>query len=239
MPSEFRKPTTVFHYNLCLPGALMPAVLRRIEELQSGNLSRYVVELIAFDLRRLRAHTLTAGIARHPANVQHAIDLAIDRHYVAGTKSNREQMQRLVDSGPNEAAALGELAPVKKEKHGIWLRSLHREAMKQRAAALGFRGLTAYITSLIRYDLLLGGPHEEFPGDKEFTRAEIVALDEDTLATYKANQPKKCMIDYVIEEAAGRELTPEERDAELEKVAEKLCAKAVSMHAAARKAAGS
>jgi hypothetical protein len=50
MASAIRKPTTVFGYNLCLPGALMPAIGRRIEELKSGNLSRYIVELVAFDL---------------------------------------------------------------------------------------------------------------------------------------------------------------------------------------------
>lgn len=133
MSSEFRKPTTVFGYNLCLPGALMEPIERRIEELKSGNLSRYVVELVAFDLRRLRAHTLTGPIASHPANVQHAIDLAIGRHYVAGTKSNREEMKRLVRNGPNDAAALGDIAAVKKVKHRVWLRSLHREAMQQRA----------------------------------------------------------------------------------------------------------
>src|SRR5688572_33448212 len=96
MASKPRKPTTVFRYNLCVPGALMPAILRRIAELKSGNLSRYVIELICFDLRRLRAHTLTGPLAHKPLNVQHATDLAIERHYVAGTKSNREQMDRLI-----------------------------------------------------------------------------------------------------------------------------------------------
>lgn len=60
----------------------------------------------------------------------------------------------------------------------VWLRTLHREAMKQRSAALGFRSLTQYISSLIRFDLLLGGPHDEFADDQKFTVAEINALDE-------------------------------------------------------------
>jgi hypothetical protein len=76
--SKFRKPTTVFHYKLSLPGGLMPAIRRRIEELQSGNLTRYLVELVAFDLCRLRAPTLTAPVAVRPGHMQHAIDLAID-----------------------------------------------------------------------------------------------------------------------------------------------------------------
>src|SRR5215207_726920 len=109
MASIIRKPTTVYPYNLLVPGALMPAILRRIEELRSGNPSRYVIELIAFDLRRLRAHSLTARVARHPANVQHAVDLAIARNYEPGTKSNREQMDAIVKGGPAEAA-LGEVA---------------------------------------------------------------------------------------------------------------------------------
>ena len=235
MASTKHRPSTVFAYNLCLPGALMPAIERRIAELKSVNLSRYVIELVAFDLCRLRAHSLTERINRYPLNVQHAVDLAIDRHYVAGRKSNREQMDRIVKCGPEEAAALGEIAPVKKEKHRVWLRSLHRDAMRQRTTALGFDSLTEYITSVIRFDLLLGGPHKEFPGDKQFDVAEILALDEKTLATYLANEPKKCMIDYVVEEAVGRTMTPEERDAELLKASENLCAKAVENHKKARK----
>src|SRR5688572_4078328 len=185
MSANPAKPATVFHYNLNVPGALMPAILRRIEELKSGNLSRYVIELVSFDLRRLRAHSLTGPLAHKPREVQHAVDLAIDRHFIVGSKkSNREQMDRIVLSGPEEAAALGDIAPVKKVKQGVWLRSRHREAMRERSAALGFRSLGDYITSLMRFDLLLGGPHDEFPGDKEFDRAEIAALDDNTLATY-------------------------------------------------------
>ncbi len=235
MSSTRRKASTVFAYNLCPPGALMPAVTRRIEELKSVNLSRYVIELVAFDLRRLRAHTLTGPLSRKPANVQHAVDLAIDRNYVEGRKSNREQMDRIVLMGPDEVALLGEISEVKKEKHRVWLRSLHREAMNLRAAALGFDNLSEYITSLIRFDLLLGGPHEEFPGDLQLTVAEIMALDEKTLKIFEENQPKKCMIDYAVEEATGREMSPEERDAELAKVSDNLCAKAVESHKKARK----
>ena len=236
MSSGFRKPTTVFAYNLCLPGVLIPTIERRIEELDSGNLSRYVIELVCFDLCRLRAHTLTGPIARKPANVQHAVDLAIDRHYVPGRKSNREQMDRIAMIGPDEANALGEIAPVKKVKSRVWLRSLHRDAMKQRSAALGFRSLTEYITSLIRFDLLLGGPHGAFPGGKEFTVAEIMAMDEKTLRTFQENKPRKCMVDYAVEEAAGRVMSLEERDEELARVSENLCEHAVKSHKRACKA---
>ena len=166
MPSRPPKPATTFSYNLCLPGALMPAIRRRMAELKSKNLSHFVTELAGFDLRRLRAHTLTGPLAHKPLAVQHAVDLAIDQHYVEGVKSNREQMDRIVLIGPNESGTPGEIAPVKKEKHRVWLRTLHREAMLARAAALGFDGLTDYFISLIRFDLLLGGPHGEFPGDK-------------------------------------------------------------------------
>jgi hypothetical protein len=164
------------------------------------------------------------------------LDLAIDRHYVEGKKSNREQMDRIVKIGPDEIGPPGEIAEVKKVKDRVWLRSLHREAMKERSEALGFQSLTEYITSLIRFDLLLGGPHNEFPGDKEFGVAEIMALDEKTLRAFREKKPRKCMIDYVVEEAAGRPMSPEERDAELAKTAEKLCAQAVESHKKARKA---
>ncbi len=235
MASTPRKTATVFHYNLCIPGALMPAIIRRIAELKSGNLSRYVIELVTFDMRRLRAHSLTGPLASKPLEVQHAVDLAIDRNYVAGRKSNKEQMQRIVLMDPEEAAAIGELGAVKKEKHQIWLRSLHRKAINERCAALGFSSLGDYITSLMRFDLLLGGPHDEFPGDMEIARPDIAKLDKKTLTTYEENQPRKCMIDYVVEEIAGREMSPDERDAELARISEKLCEKSVQSHKLARK----
>ncbi len=236
MASIPRRPASVFAYNLCLPGALMPPIARRMKELKSGNLSRYVIELVAFDLCRLRAHSLTGPIAQKPLHVQHAVDLAIDRNYVDGKRSNKEQMDRIAKMGPEEVAALGDLGPVKKEKHRVWLRSLHREAVIERSAELGFPDIGEYITSLIRFDLLLGGPHDKFPGDKQFNRAEVLELDKITLEIYEANKPRKCMVDYVVEEIAGRPMTPEEHDAELRKVSEKLCEKSVQSHKGARKA---
>ena len=186
----------------------MPPIARRMKELKSGNLSRYVIELVAFDLCRLRAHSLTGPIAQKPLHVQHAVDLAIDRNYVDGKRSNKEQMDRIAKMGPEEVAALGDLGPVKKEKHRVWLRSLHREAVIERSAELGFPDIGEYITSLIRFDLLLGGPHDKFPGDKQFNRAEVLELDKITLEIYEANKPRKCMVDYVVEEIAGRPMTP-------------------------------
>src|SRR4051812_8300562 len=41
---------------------------------------------------------------------------------------------------------------------------LHQECIGQRWKALGYRGVSSYVTGLIRYDLALGGMHHYFNG---------------------------------------------------------------------------
>ena len=57
-----------------------------------------------------------------------------------------------------------------------------------------------------------------------------------TQKIFHANTPRKYMIDYAVERAAGQPMTAEERDAELAKVSENLCARAMESHKKARKA---
>ena len=49
------------------------------------------------------------------------------------------------------------------------------------------------------------------------------------------NEPRKCMIDYVVEEVAGRAMSVEERHAALRKTSAKLCDQAVALQKKARR----
>ncbi len=77
---------------------------------------------------------------------------------------------------------------------------------------LGYRSLSAYITGLIRYDLLLGGAHSERTAD---CRSKLQRkLTRKTLAARRKGGRRKILLDHLIEEAEGRPI-PEK---DLEKV---------------------
>ena len=221
-----------------LPGALLVAIQARMQELQSGNLSRYLVELIAFDLRERHLHSITGPLARESLRVQQAVDEAIARHYEAGKKSNRAQIEKTVREGFQVAGTAPDAGGLlTKERHLVYLRKLHRDAINTRLRELRFAHLSEYVVSLIRYDLLLGGPHKYFYGD-DCPPEMCLALDRETLEIFHKNEPRKCMIDYVVEEAAGRAMSVEERHAELRKTSAKLTDQAVEMQKKARRNSG-
>jgi hypothetical protein len=53
---------------------------------------------------------------------------------------------------------------VSSEAEWVLFPPLLREIIGIRRRELGFKGISQYVTSLIRYDLLLGGPHTLFRG---------------------------------------------------------------------------
>ena len=223
-----------WHRNIWLPGALNDLIPTRMQEVGETTLSRYLTELISYDLRERHEHSLTGWLSTLPLETQQAIDLAIRCHYRPGLKCNKEQMSKLIARGFADAFTGMRAEPLKvKARHEVYLRGLHRAIILERIAHLGFAHLSEYVTSLIRFDLLVGGPHKHFDG--KCSRPEAVALDHKTADTYKNKPPKKCMVDYVIEEIVGRELTPEERDAALRKVSEQWVQEAVAAQQDARK----
>ncbi len=72
--------------------------------------------------------------------------------------------------------------------------------------------MSAYITGLIRYDLLVGGAHSEATAD---CRSKLQRkLTRKTLAARRKGGRRKILLDHLIEEAEGRPI-PEK---DLEKV---------------------
>jgi hypothetical protein len=198
-----------------------------MQEVQSGSLSRYLIELMAYDLRERHLHGLTGPYAHEPADVQQAIDLAIGAHYAPGHKTTRDQLKQLLATGFARPEAIPrERSVLCRAKHKVYLRILHRPAIVERMRELRFPFLSDYAASLIRYDLIIGGPHKYFYGD-DCTPEMCVSLDKETAATYFARQPRKCMIDYVVEELAGRQMPVEERHAQTRLASQRLRDQAV------------
>jgi hypothetical protein len=93
--------------------------------------------------------------------------------------------------------------------------------IEQRWREAGYRGFSAYLTALIRYDLLLLGPHKHYSGD-DWGAARMAELDAKTVKAFHEAKPRKIHLDYELDRAAGRELTPAERSARMREVAQFL-----------------
>ena len=85
---------------------------------------------------------------------------------------------------------------------------------------LGYRSLSAYVTGLIRYDLLVSGPHSTITAD---CRSKIQrALTRKTLAARRKGDRRKILLDHLIERAEGRPVTDEELEKMKAQIAETL-----------------
>ncbi len=75
---------------------------------------------------------------------------------------------------------------------------------------LGYSGHSAYVTGLIRYDLLIGGPHL-FSG-RDTRREILAALDRETRESRNHRHRRKLFLDHLIERVQGQALS--EKDLE-------------------------
>src|SRR6202011_3740804 len=74
--------------------------------------------------------------------------------------------------------------------------------------SLGYAALSAYITGLIRYDLLVGGMHASTTAD---CRSKLQRkLTRKTLADRRKGRCRKLLLNHLIEEKQGRPIAPEE-----------------------------
>jgi hypothetical protein len=85
---------------------------------------------------------------------------------------------------------------------------------------LGYASLSAYITGLIRYDLLVGGPHASNTAD---CRSKLQRkLTRKTLADRRKGRRRKLLLDHLIEEKQGRPIAPEELERVKANIAQEL-----------------
>jgi hypothetical protein len=201
--------------HLSFPGLLMPAIAYRIPEVQAVKFSRYATELVCFDLRIRRAHAVTSFIAHEPLAVQGAVDRALVAGYEPDLEHNGGLLRALVHHGrdavPHAGAPMHSLA---NQREWVFFPGRLQEIIEIRQRELGFVNLSQYVTSVIRYDLLISGRHKLFCGD-ELSPEELNALDWETIREFYENRQPRTMADRLVEEVAGRRLTREECDAAL------------------------
>ena len=77
---------------------------------------------------------------------------------------------------------------------------------------LGYEHFSAYVTGLIRYDLLLLGPHKYFNGD-DWKSERMAELDAITVKEFHEAVGKLTYLERMINQTARRQLSDAERDA--------------------------
>jgi hypothetical protein len=207
---------------LSVPSLLAPTIDRRIKELGRGSFSQHAIETVCFDLRIRRAHAVTGQFAREPLRVQNAIDRFITAYYEPGAEADDGTLPRLIfNSLPPLSCDRSRRSNSVKERRDAFFPPLLAEKIEERWRELQLKSLSEYVTSVMRYDLLLGGKHRHFPTN-DFHPDILAALDRETLTEFLANRKPKIRLDYLLEEAAEKKLTREECEVLLVAIGQKI-----------------
>ena len=212
--------------NITLSGTLAPVIPIRYGEFFYRSFSPFGLELICFDMRINTPHLVTEPYARDPQHVQDAIDRDIACHYRPGAPRNKETIMAALTRSQTVAAkarlepivAIPESGCVSQRFH-VAIPEILMPAVEKRITVLGFTSLSAYLQSLVRYDMLIGGPHLYFNG-KHKDPELLAALNLRTSRIASEGKRQKILLEYMIEEASGKKMTFEE----LDKVKQQLCA---------------
>lgn len=203
--------------SITVPGLLAPTLSKRCAELGYEIFTPYAVELVCYDLRSDAKHTITLEIARDTQPAQDAVDRELVANYHPGQKREGllvqfvQQIHKLNTIAANsrhDRASIPLSAVAKRVTFplDIW------KLADPRWRALGYQSLSAYVTGLIRYDLLVSGPHSSITAD---CRSKLQRkLTRKTLADRRKGRRRKILLDHLIEEAQGRAV----HEGELEKV---------------------
>ena len=89
------------------------------------------------------------------------------------------------------------------------------------AFAQGAISASLRFSSLIRYDLLLLGPHKHYSGD-DWGSKRMAELDAKTVQRFHEAKPGTLYLDHLLDRAAGHELTAVERSARMREIAHYL-----------------
>ncbi len=205
MPRGVRKSIT-------LPGLLAPAVKQRCAEFGHSTLTPYGVELVCYDLRSDAKHEITVAIAHDTQAAQDAVDRELALRYQPGQRREGllvqivERIHHLQDIAARSRHDLPvQLSAVRDRvtfPFDIW------RLVDVRWQELGYPSVSAYLTGLIRYDLLVGGPHSSTTADP---RSKLQRkLTRKTLAAHRRGGRRKLLLDHLIEEAEGHPVPQEE-----------------------------
>ena len=206
--------------HVAVPGLLGTAIQTRREEFSYKSFSPFAVELVCFDLRVRRDHIVTQPFSLEPPEVQNAIDRQVIHYYKPEAPRNWELIERIL-RGEEWLPPIGKFVEGEFQsfRDHVKFPGKLRPLIEIRWRELGYENLSCYVTGLIRYDLLLSGPHNYFHGDDKKYADVLAALDEETYTQFHARKRQKILLDYLIEEAAGRKMTPAETEAEMRRLA--------------------
>ena len=225
MPRALSPSPKSYRSHVALPGILRQTIERRWEEFGYPSFPPFALELICFDMRKRREHLITRVFADDTPAAQDALDRELVRQYQPGQKARGPLIQAIFcEVGETERSLpRGDFAVF---RSFVRYSEILRPCIEKRWHELGYRSFSAYVTSLIRYDLLLLGPHKYFNGD-DTAPDLLAALDTETAQIFNANKPQRLYLDQLIEKAAGRKLTDEERAGIMRRIAAMLREKAM------------
>ena len=198
------------------PGVVADTARLRWLEFRYPSFPPYALELICFDLRRRCPHWITLPFSRESREVQDAFDRLLVRHYLPGAEARGLLVCAAMCEEANAARStpLGEFAAARDYVH---YSDALAPCIEQRWQELGYAGFSAYVTGLIRYDLLLLGPHKYFDGD-DWQSERMAELDAITVKEFHEAAGKLTYLERMINETAGRDLTDAERDEAMKKL---------------------
>ncbi len=153
--------------SITIPGLLAATVEERQQELACANFTPYAVELVCYDLRMASNHEVTLALARDTQSAHDAVDCELVARYCPGQKREGllvqlvTRMQDTADRGRHESR----LVPLSAVPQRLTFPADIWRLADLRWRELGYESFSAYITGLIRYDLLVGGPHASITGD--------------------------------------------------------------------------
>lgn len=208
--------------NITIPGLLAELLAQRAEELNFRTLTPYIFDLVSYDLQSGATHIITVAIAHDTTSAQDAVDAEIARRYRPGQPRQGLLVQVVehLNEVRTQARDAEPAPPLNAKPARVTFAARLWEDVEQRSAELGYPSLSAYITGLIRYDLLVGGPHGK--NAIPINRAKQDAVARKALQRYKRGEKRKLYLDHLLERAQGRALTPKELEQRKAKLAQEL-----------------
>lgn len=218
--ARFREKTCRTH--ISIPGILFASVKTRWAEFFYRTFSPYAVELVCFDLRKRHDHDVTQPLFTDPAPVQDAVDRRIVASYAPRQDRQFGLLERLLRRDPALLEVpVPPIPPMGVAKEHVYFPKRLWPLIEQRWRELDYDGVSSYVTGLIRYDLMLSGPHKYFNG-KDTDPELLAALDLKTEEEFLANRRQRILLDDLIEQVAGRKMEDEERKAAMKLLAQRL-----------------
>ena len=204
--------------NITVPGLLAPALRLRSREFHFPTLSPFVVDLVTYDLQSGAPHTITLAIANDTQAAQDAVDAQLVARY--RPSQPREGLLVQIVQRLDEIRALTRnnvpAPPLSAKAQRITFPARIWQIVDLRWSELGYASFSAYVTGLIRYDLLVSGPHRA--KGSITSRAQRDARVRETVARRRRGEKRKLYLDHLIERSEGRALN----DSELEQIKAKI-----------------